>query len=409
MISFSQALDATVPHVSNVLQVKPITLTTGIAALFIGYLSFVQLLRFKRYREVHKKYQHKYEAGKLTPEDAQKIMRVSAMYDMPRLLGYSLAFALFKTYGIPSISKLLAATKQLKGSDTISRRYADTEILISTWVGCPISGYATEDRTGEIDPRAMIALARVNYLHSRYNIVWARKYGWRTLSPLEEHAYYIFWVEIGKRMGIRDIPESLESMKLWSRAYEKQYMVADPINSAVAGYTMGELLYSVPNVFGLRRWAENLSTCLLDEPVRIAMMKPAQPWYNHLFLRSVLYSISFVQRWLMLPRSDSNYRHPVLLDFLKNPDGTINPRMHPTKYTVLPWYKPESSTLLGRAWDRFLVLMKIHSHIPSKSLRSEGYRLEEVGPIKLETVAREEVLKAAAVLQGCPITGAFTQ
>lgn len=102
MISFSQALDATVPHISNMLQVKPITLTTGIAALFIGYLSFVQLLRFKRYREVHKKYQHKYEAGKLTPEDAQKIMRVSAMYDMPRLLGYSLAFALFKTYGIVS-------------------------------------------------------------------------------------------------------------------------------------------------------------------------------------------------------------------------------------------------------------------------------------------------------------------
>ncbi|EKM76918.1 hypothetical protein AGABI1DRAFT_122398 [Agaricus bisporus var. burnettii JB137-S8] len=384
MISFSQVLDATVPHVSN-------------------------LLRFKRYREVHKKYQHKYEAGKLTPEDAQKIMRVSAMYDMPRLLGYSLAFALFKTYGIPSISKLLAATKQLKGSETISRRYADTEILISTWVGCPISGYATEDRTGEIDPRAMIALARVNYLHSRYNIAWARKYGWRALSPLEEHAYYIFWVEIGKRMGIRDIPESLESMKLWSRAYEKQYMVANPINSAVAGYTMGELLYSVPNAFGLRRWVENLSTCLLDEPVRIAMMKPAQPWYNHLFLRSVLYSISFVQRWLMLPRSDSNHRHPVLLDFLKNPDGTINPRMHPTKYTVLPWYKPEPSTILGRTWDRLLVLMKIHSHVPSKSLRSEGYRLEEVGPIKLETVAREEVLKAAAVLQGCPITGAFTQ
>lgn len=49
-------------------------------------------------------------------------------------------------------------------------------------------------------------------------------------------------------------------------------MVADPINSAVAGYTMGELLYSVPNAFGLRRWVENLSTCLLDEPVRIAMM-----------------------------------------------------------------------------------------------------------------------------------------
>jgi hypothetical protein len=38
-------------------------------------------------------------------------------------------------------------------------------------VGCPISEYNTEDKSGELDPRAMIALARVNYLHSKFNIV----------------------------------------------------------------------------------------------------------------------------------------------------------------------------------------------------------------------------------------------
>lgn len=29
-------------------------------------------------------------------------------------------------------------------------------------------------------------------------------------------AYYIFWVEIGRRMGMQDIPDSLEEMKAWS-------------------------------------------------------------------------------------------------------------------------------------------------------------------------------------------------
>ena len=51
----------------------------------------------------------------------------------------------------------------------------------ATWVGCPISGFL-EPNVGEMnrqcpnprpaeDPRAMISLARVNWLHSHYRIV----------------------------------------------------------------------------------------------------------------------------------------------------------------------------------------------------------------------------------------------
>ena len=42
----------------------------------------------------------KYQDGTLTPEEAQRIILVSTSYDMPLLLNYSLAFALFKTYAI---------------------------------------------------------------------------------------------------------------------------------------------------------------------------------------------------------------------------------------------------------------------------------------------------------------------
>ena len=42
----------------------------------------------------------KYQDGTLTPEEAQRIILVSTSYDMPFLLNYSLAFALFKTYAI---------------------------------------------------------------------------------------------------------------------------------------------------------------------------------------------------------------------------------------------------------------------------------------------------------------------
>jgi hypothetical protein len=45
---------------------------------------------------------------------------------------------------------------------------------------------------------------------------WATRFGWRELSPLEQHAFYVFWVEIGGRMGIRDIPDTLEALTAWS-------------------------------------------------------------------------------------------------------------------------------------------------------------------------------------------------
>jgi hypothetical protein len=100
MSTLDRLSDATFSHVFKVF--RPVTITTGLAAVLLVYLSFVRLLRFRRYRKVHEEYQQKYEAGKLTPDDAQKIMTVSSMYDMPRLLNYSLAFALYKTYGIVS-------------------------------------------------------------------------------------------------------------------------------------------------------------------------------------------------------------------------------------------------------------------------------------------------------------------
>jgi len=96
---------------------------------------------------IHKKYTPAFEARTLTPEEAQDVVHVSTFYDMPTLLNYALAFALFKTYAIvrandistshksdffirswhwqPSISKILGATKEMSSKELISKRYAD--------------------------------------------------------------------------------------------------------------------------------------------------------------------------------------------------------------------------------------------------------------------------------------------
>lgn len=144
----------------------------------LAYLSLVKLLRWRRYKDIHRRFETRRlrRAGSelrssvtegntwgLTPEEAQIILQESQTYDMPMLLNYALAFALFKTYAIvsypsfilcsiprpihvsssetsltlrnfvpptyyppqPSISKLLLATEELSSSQNVSKRYAD--------------------------------------------------------------------------------------------------------------------------------------------------------------------------------------------------------------------------------------------------------------------------------------------
>ena len=67
----------------------------------------------------------------MTNVDAQAIIMYLLELEFPRLYYTSLQFALFKTYGIPTISKLLVATKEFSTSKKASKRYADTTILIS--------------------------------------------------------------------------------------------------------------------------------------------------------------------------------------------------------------------------------------------------------------------------------------
>ncbi|KAJ3771952.1 hypothetical protein FB446DRAFT_738320 [Lentinula raphanica] len=427
--------------------------TTGVILIAItGYLLTVRAHRWRRHAAIHHKYQHKYESGLLTPAEAQEIIGVSTLYDMPALTNYALAFALFKTYAIPTISKILSDTKELKSSDTMSKRYADTEILISTWVFCPITGKSSfSEQLSDVslhdspemlkkgptgsraeqreldDPRAMIALARVNWLHSKYPITnddylytlalftfeppkWVRLYGWRPLSPMEEEAFYIFWYEIGKRMGIRDIPETIHDYRKWVKEYEARAMVPAQTNHEVATYTTEEILHVVPEFLGLRSLFRKLSVCALEENVRIAMMKPEQPVYYHLIFRTVLRSIAFVQRFLCLPRSDSNHGAPIDFSIAKNtgPSSRMH-RMHPNWFQAKPWYMPQPRTFSAKLKNWVAVKLGLYDAFPEPKFKSEGYRLEEMGPAKFEKSGNEEVIRMAEQFYGCPISGPFSR
>lgn len=68
----------------------------------VSYLALVRSLRWKRYNTIHAKYGGKIRS--LTTEEAQEVFHVAFHWDMPLLLYYSLAFALFKTYAIVRVT-----------------------------------------------------------------------------------------------------------------------------------------------------------------------------------------------------------------------------------------------------------------------------------------------------------------
>jgi hypothetical protein len=72
---------------------------TFVLVAFFSYLCLVRLLRWRYYNALHKKWAGR-DIDSITPEEAQQIMHVSYLYDLPGFQVYALSFALFKTYAI---------------------------------------------------------------------------------------------------------------------------------------------------------------------------------------------------------------------------------------------------------------------------------------------------------------------
>ncbi|KAL8659088.1 MAG: hypothetical protein Q9226_000616 [Calogaya cf. arnoldii] len=95
----------------------------------IGYLCVVHLLRYAR-TVVH-------QTNKLSQKHAMDVLTAFRIHnylielEFPFTFSAATTFALFKSYGIPSISSLFVQTNQLAGPPLASsKRYADTGALL---------------------------------------------------------------------------------------------------------------------------------------------------------------------------------------------------------------------------------------------------------------------------------------
>lgn len=211
--------------------------------------------------------------------DAQRIYRLSAGFEFPFDYRRSLELALFRTYCVPSISALLDRTGEFR--DRPQRRYDDTALLM-----------AEIAEHGYDSARGRAALRTINRLHGRYAIAnddlryvlatfvfepidWIDAYGWRPLHEHERLAAFHYYREVGRRMGIADVPTYPAAFREFKEAYEREHFAYTEANARVGRATLDLFAGWFPRP--LRPLARQGVLALLDEEMRAAFGFPA-PW-----------------------------------------------------------------------------------------------------------------------------------
>jgi len=220
----------------------------------------------------------------LDPEvDYEQIVRLFGQYDFPWDLEQALSFALFRTYAVPSIGRLLYDTGQFT-TDT-QRRHDDTALLLGEMV----------EQGLESEP-GRAAVRRMNQMHGRYDISnddlryvlatfvvmpnrWINRYGWRRTTPVEDAAGVAYYLRLGRLMGIHDLPQDLPGFERLLDDYEAERFVFDPRSRAVADATLELLTTFYPRP--LRPVVRRFSVAIMDPHLRTAFGYDHPPaWFE---------------------------------------------------------------------------------------------------------------------------------
>ena len=261
---------------------------------------------------------------RLDPErDHLEVHRLVCAHEFPWDTLQALSLALFRTYAVPGIGALLDRTGELTGRT--QQRYEDTGLLLD----------AVLEHGADSGPGRQ-ALRRVNQMHAAYDINnddmryvlatfvvmpvrWNAQFGWRPLTETEKRASVAYHRELGRRMGIRDLPGTWQEWERLLDEYEIERFGWDPGGRRVADATL-EHLTTFPRH---RRLPPSLvraaALALMDDPLLAALGYARPPAVLRAAVRGGLKARARVLRWLPRRREPLWFRsQPVVRGY---PDG----------------------------------------------------------------------------------------
>lgn len=208
----------------------------------------------------------------LDPErDFAEIYRLLFTYEFPWDMNQALSFALFRTYAVPGIGGLLARTGEFTGRP--QKRYDDTVLILDA---------VLEHGTAGEEGRA--AVRRMNQMHRSYAIGnddlryvlatfvvtpirWLDDFGWRRMTETERIASAHYYRDLGRHMGIRDIPATWQGFARHMDAYERAHFGFDAGGRDVAESTLALLATFPPHHRIPAALDRQFSLALMDGPL----------------------------------------------------------------------------------------------------------------------------------------------
>lgn len=222
-------------------------------------------------------------AGLDPQTDYEQIARLFGQYEFPWDLEQALSFALFRTYAVPSIGRLLYDTRQFT-TDT-QRRHDDTALLLGEMVDQGLesdSGRTAVRRMNQMHGRYDISNDDMRYVLSTFVVMpnrWVNRYGWRRTTPVEDAGGVNYYLRLGRLMGIRDLPEDLGGFERLLDAYEAEHFVFDAKSRAVADSTLDLLVTFYPRP--LAPVVRRFSIAIMDPHLREAFGYAHPPaWFE---------------------------------------------------------------------------------------------------------------------------------
>ena len=241
------------------------------------------------------------EILRLDPEaDHKRIIYLDVCYEFPWDTTRALEVALFRTFAVPSIGRILDSSGEFHRAP--QKRYDDTDLIISTML---------ED--GYDGPSGSAALRRMNQIHRRFPISnedylyvlstfvfepirWNERFGWRRMVDNERMANFYCWREIGRRMNITNIPETYTAFESFNQQYENEHFSYSEATERVGNATRDMFLAWFPRI--THGFAEQAIYALLDERLLGAFGFPSPaPTVRRLVIGS-LRDRAHVLRWL---------------------------------------------------------------------------------------------------------------
>jgi hypothetical protein len=170
--------------------------------------------------------------------DDEQICKLTFGVSLGWEVSRSLELAIFHTFAAPGISELLDSTGEFARCG--QKRYDDTVALLREIA-----------RDGPRSPAGRGAIRRMNRIHRPFGIGnddlryvlatfvvvpvrWIRRYGWRRLTETEVRACVNYYREVGRLMGIRQIPPSYAEFASYLDTYEREHHRFSAANKRLA-------------------------------------------------------------------------------------------------------------------------------------------------------------------------------